>query len=177
MKTEIKSKLKIKTPVEKKDIESLRIGDEFYIDGTIVTCRDAAHRRFLEDNKALPVAPSVIFHAGPIVSKGKVISIGPTTSMRMERYEYDFIKRTGVKVIIGKGTMGEKTAQACKEFGAIHAIFPGGCSVYAAERVKSIESVFWSDLGMPEALWVLKVEDFGPLFVSIDSGGKKLFRG
>jgi len=168
--------MRIKTPVKEEDIRSLRIGDELYIDGTIVTCRDAAHRRFLEEHIELPITPNVIFHAGPIVAKNRVVAIGPTTSMRMERYEYEFIKKTGVRVIIGKGTMGERTALACKNFGAIHAIFPGGCSVYGAERVESIEREYWSDLGMAEALWVLKVKDFGPLFVSIDSEGRNLFK-
>jgi len=168
----------MRTPVRREDIESLGIGDEFYIDGTIVTCRDAAHKRFLDDGVPLPVdlKDSVIFHAGPIVSGDKVLSIGPTTSMRMERYEYEFIKRTGVRVIIGKGAMGERTAEACKEFGAVHAIFPGGCGVYAAERVEHVEGVHWLDLGMPEALWVLEVRDFGPLIVSMDSKGRNLFR-
>jgi L(+)-tartrate dehydratase beta subunit len=133
------------------------------------------HGRELPINlKGLP-----IFHAGPIVKeaegKWRIVSIGPTTSMRMESLEYDFIERSGVKMIIGKGGMGRRTAEACKRFKAVHAIFPGGCAVVAAERVKRVLGVEWLDLGVPEALWIMDVENFGPLIVSIDTKGNNLF--
>jgi L(+)-tartrate dehydratase beta subunit len=169
----------MRTPIKREDIEKLNVGEEFYLDGTLITCRDAAHRRFLEERVELPVnvRDSAVFHAGPIVNeKRMVVSIGPTTSMRLERYEYDFIERTGVRLIIGKGAMGRRTEEACMKFGAVHAVFPGGCGVYAAERVEAVEGVEWLDLGMPEALWILRVKDFGPLTVSIDSRGRNLFR-
>jgi L(+)-tartrate dehydratase beta subunit len=108
-------------------------------------------------------------------NKYDVISIGPTTSMRMEKYEKEFIEETGVKLIIGKGGMGMKTAEGCQAQKAIHAVFPGGCAVLAASRVEEVESVEWLDLGMPEAMWVMRVKNFGPLLVSIDTQGNNLF--
>jgi L(+)-tartrate dehydratase beta subunit len=125
------------------------------------------------------LAGLAIFHAGPIVAKQgegwRMISIGPTTSMRMERFEKDFIERTGVKLIVGKGGMGPDTAEACKRHKALHAVFPGGCAVLAATEVEEIERVEWQDLGMPEALWVSRVKEFGPLIISIDTKGNNLF--
>jgi L(+)-tartrate dehydratase beta subunit len=105
----------------------------------------------------------------------KVISIGPTTSMRMEQAEAEFIGATGLRLIVGKGGMGAKTAEACRKYGAVHTVFPGGCAVLAAAMVEAVERVEWLDLGMPEALWVMRVKEFGPLIVSIDVRGNNLF--
>ena len=103
-----------------------------------------------------------------------MVSIGPTTSMRMEKFEREFIRKTGVKLIVGKGGMGPETEAGCREYQAVHAIFPGGCAVLAATQVEEIESAEWQDLGMPETLWVNRVREFGPLIISIDTKGKNL---
>jgi fumarate hydratase subunit beta len=172
----------IETPVDKKIIKNLNIGDVIRISGIIFTLRDKAHQKAIElykKKKKLPVDINngVIFHCGPIARKtGKgwqIISGGPTTSMRMEKYEGVFIRYFNVSVIIGKGGMGESTAQACKEKGTVYCTFTGGAGALAAKSIKSVENVFWLDeLGMPEALWVLKVENFGPLIVTIDAKGR-----
>lgn len=169
------------TPIHDDDLQSLRVGDVVYLTGRLVTCRDVAHRRLIEQKRELPVQldGGAIFHAGPIVRKKndgryEMVSIGPTTSMRMEQFEYEFIKLTGVKLIVGKGGMGEDTARACKEFKAVHAIFPGGCAVLAATQVEEIEGAEWTDLGMPETLWINRVREFGPLIISIDTEGNNL---
>lgn len=104
-----------------------------------------------------------------------MVSIGPTTSRRMESVEADFIEKTGVRLIIGKGGMKEKTAEACRRFGTIHCAFPGGCAVIAAREVEEITGCEWEDLGMPEALWEMRVKGFGPMIVSIDTTGANLF--
>ena len=172
------------TPIKDEDIDALSIGDVIYLNGYLVTSRDDVHHRLIKLHKPLPydLAGKAIFHAGPIMKerqdeKGKydVISIGPTTSMRMERFEMEFIAETGVKLIIGKGGMGDKTAQGCREYKAIHAVFPGGCAVLAANQVEEVEGVEWPDLGMPEAMWIMRVKNFGPLIVSIDTKGNNLF--
>lgn len=171
----------LKTPIQNEDIEQLKTGDIVFLDGYLVTCRDMAHRRLIDLNMELPVELNgiAILHAGPIVTKDgdgwKMVSIGPTTSMRMEVHEQEFIKETGVKLIVGKGGMGPNTVAGCEAHKAVHAVFPGGCAVLAASRVEEIERVEWLDLGMPEALWVLRVKDFGPLIISIDTKGNNLF--
>jgi L(+)-tartrate dehydratase beta subunit len=168
------------TPISTEDIETLTAGDIVYLNGHLITCRDMGHRRLIELGIPLPVElrGMAILHAGPIVSKAgegwQMISIGPTTSMRMEGYEKEFIKRTGVKLIVGKGGMGPQTMEGCRDHKAVHAIFPGGCAVLAATQVEEIERVAWLDLGMPEALWVCRVKEFGPLIISIDTKGNNL---
>lgn len=172
------------TPLKAEDLEDIRIGDIIYLNGHIVTCRDVAHRRLIEGGRELPVNVDggAIFHAGPIVrpikgedDKFEMVSVGPTTSMRMEKFEKDFIRETGVKVIVGKGGMGEGTMEGCKEYKAIHCVFPAGCAVVAAACVEEIEDAQWRDLGMPETLWKCRVKEFGPLIVSIDTHGGNLF--
>lgn len=170
------------TPIKANDLEGIHVGDIIYLNGYLVTCRDVAHRRLIEERRALPVDINglAIFHAGPIVrpiggDKFEMVSVGPTTSMRMEKFEYEFVKRTGVKLIVGKGGMGSGTEAACKEFKALHCVFPAGCAVLAATEVEEIERAEWRDLGMPETLWVCRVKEFGPLIVSIDTEGRNMF--
>lgn len=170
------------TPIRDADLESLQVGDVVYLSGQLVTCRDVAHRRLIELGRELPVdiRGGAILHAGPIVrprAEGgfEMVSIGPTTSMRMEKFEREFIGRTGVKLIVGKGGMGPETVAGCQEHKAVHAVFPGGCAVVAAEQVEAIEAAEWQDLGMPETLWVNRVLEFGPLIISIDCHGNNLF--
>lgn len=170
------------TPITSADVEDLRIGDVIYITGTVVTCRDTGHKRRVLSGivPRTPLEGGAVFHAGPIVRKTEtgwqMVSVGPTTSMRMEKFEKEFIELTGVKVIIGKGGMAEKTERACMESKAVHCVFPGGSAVVAAAEVEEITDAEWLDLGMPEAFWVLKVKEFGPLIVSIDTEGNNLFK-
>ena len=106
--------------------------------------------------------------------KWEMVSVGPTTSMRMESFEREFIEQTGVKLVVGKGGMGPLTEEGCQKFKALHVIFPAGCAVLAATQVEEIEEVHWTELGMPESLWVCRVKEFGPLIVSIDTHGNNL---
>lgn len=170
------------TPIKSEDLEGIKVGDIIYLNGHIVTCRDVAHRRLIEQKRELPVnlEGGAIFHAGPIVrpigdDKFEMVSVGPTTSMRMEKFEKEFVAQTGVKLIVGKGGMGPNTEAACKEHKALHVVFPAGCAVLAATQVEEIERAEWRDLGMPETLWVCRVKEFGPLIVSIDAEGNNLF--
>ena len=179
------SKKILTTPIKAEDLADIKIGDVIYLSGHIVTCRDVPHRRVVEEGRELPldIRGGAILHAGPIIRKtdggGKesfeMVSVGPTTSMRMEKFEREFIAPTGVRLIVGKGGMGEGTMSGCKEFGAIHCVFPAGCAVVAATQVEQIESADWTELGMPETLWKCRVKEFGPLIVSIDARGNNLF--
>ena len=170
------------TPIKDEDISALKVSDIVYLTGIMVTCRDVAHRRLIEHGRELPVnlEGGAILHAGPIVKQMddqhyEMISIGPTTSMRMEKFEKEFIAQTGVKLVIGKGGMGAQTQEACKEHKALHLVYPAGNAVFAATKVKRIVDAQWTDLGMPETLWVCEVEEFGPLIVSIDTEGRNVF--
>ena len=170
------------TPISEEDLKDIKIGDIVYLTGSLTTCRDVAHRRLVEGHRELPVdvRNNAIFHAGPIIrplenDKFEMVSVGPTTSMRMEKFEKEFVEQTGVKVIIGKGGMGPNTEYACKNFKAIHCVFPAGNAEVAATEVEEIVKAEWRDLGMPETLWNCRVKEFGPLIVSIDAQGNNLF--
>lgn len=176
---------KLSTPISEQDTRKLKVNDAIYITGTIVTARDSAHKRALElhnNGKQLPVDMEglAVFHCGPIAKKENnkwtVVAAGPTTSSRMEPFEADFIKNFKVRVVIGKGGMGQKTVDAMKTYGAVYGAFTGGAAVLAAKAIKNVKAVEWLDLGMPEALWILEVENFGPITVAIDSHGNNLFQ-
>ena len=179
------SKKILTTPIKAEDLADIKIGDVIYLSGHIVTCRDVPHRRVVQEGRELPldIRGGAILHAGPIIRKtgdgGKegfeMVSVGSTTSMRMEKFEREFIAKTGVRLIVGKGGMGEGTMSGCKEFGTIHCVFPAGCAVVAATQVEQIESADWTELGMPETLWKCRVKEFGPLIVSVDAHGNNLF--
>ncbi|MBR3125765.1 MAG: L(+)-tartrate dehydratase subunit beta [Mogibacterium sp.] len=178
----INGKTILSTPFTEEEIRSLHAGDAIYISGEIVTGRDDVHIRVIKEGMELPedISGKALMHAGPIVKGSEedgfeAVAIGPTTSMRMEKLEYDFIKKTGVRLIIGKGGMRDRTAEACREFGAVHCVLPAGNAVVTALCVEKINGVEWLDLGMPEALWSMNVKELGPLIVTIDTSGRNLF--
>jgi fumarate hydratase subunit beta len=175
---------KFKTPISEEEIRKLKVNDVLYVTGTMFTARDQAHKRALEyfkQGKQLPLNLEglAVFHCGPIVKKKEdtwtIVAAGPTTSTRMDIFEDEFIKNFKVRVIIGKGGMGRRTTEAMAKHGAVYGAFTGGAAILAARAIKSVKSVEWLDLGMPEAMWILDVEEFGPLTVAIDSHGKNLF--
>lgn len=174
----------IETPASESEIRQLKIGDSVYISGTIITARDEAHRKALKLNEKREKLPIDfdglgVFHCGPIMKmicgKWEVVAAGPTTSARMENFEDKFIEAFRPAIIIGKGGMGERTEIACAEYGCVYCVFTGGAALLSALGIKRVIDVFWlEELGMPECLWVFKVEDFGPLIVTIDSCGNNM---
>ncbi len=175
--------LKLKTPIKDEEVRRANIRDVLYISGTAITARDKAHIRaleYLKDGKKIPreFRSLVVYHCGPLVRKKsrgwEVLAAGPTTSLRMEPLEAEFIEKFRPSVIVGKGGMGNKTADAAKRFGVLYCDFTGGAAVLAAKTIEKVQGVEWLDLGMAEALWIFKVREFGPLVVTIDSSGKNL---
>ncbi len=177
----MRDELTIEAPVKDRSVlEKLRTGDVIYLSGLVATARDEAYRRIALMNEEPPLSLEgwAIFHAGPIMKRvnneWQCLSIGPTTSIRLESYSPSFIERTGVSIIIGKGGMGRRTAEACRKHRAIYTVFPGGCGVLGASFVKEVIDVKWLELGIPEAMWILRVERLGPLIVTIDATGRNL---
>jgi fumarate hydratase subunit beta len=175
---------RLKTPITEEQVRKLKVNDVLYVTGTVATARDQAHRRALEyfkEGKSIPVNLEglAVFHCGPVVAKQGdkwvAVAAGPTTSTRMDIFEDEFIKDFKVRVVIGKGGMGKRTTDAMAKFGAVYGAFTGGAAVLAAKAIKNVKSVEWFDLGMPEAMWVFEVEEFGPLVIAIDSHGNNLF--
>ncbi len=172
----------LQTPLKKEDIEKLNAGDIVYISGEILTARDEAHARILDmekEGKKLPFSleGAVVYHCGPLMKKTEngwnVVSAGPTTSGRMSKMTPSLLKAHAVRAIIGKGGMKD-VADSLKNK-CVYLAYTGGCAALAAELIKEVKAVYWLDLGMPEAVWVLRVEEFGPLIVGIDAKGKDIF--
>ena len=145
-----------------------------------MTARDKAYARVISGEKPpMELQGGVVYHCGPLVKrtpKGwRVISAGPTTSARLDRIQVDFVRRTGVRALVGKGGVDEEVAAQLARLGCVYLAFTGGAGVLAARAIEKIEMVFWEDLGDAESLWVLEVRDFGPLVVAIDARGGNLY--
>jgi fumarate hydratase subunit beta len=168
----------LNTPLQKKTTERLRVKDTVYISGTIFTARDSAHKRILEEGSPVDLNGAVIFHAGPIITEENgeynMVAIGPTTSTRMNPYKPQILDQ-GVLAVIGKGGMDENTSEALKRNGGVFLAAVGGCAALYVQKVKNVKNVYWLDLGVPEAIWELEVERFGPLIVTMDSAGGDLY--
>jgi len=173
-------------PIDGATARELRVSDILFLTGTIFTARDEAHLLMLEaqeSGKDIPFDPSqmALFHCGPVVSRQnggwKVIAAGPTTSIRMELFEDKYLETFRPPIIIGKGGMGDRTQTALESVGAVYTHYTGGAGALAAKRIESVEGVEWlEELGMPEAAWLFKVKDFGPLLVTMDSAGGNLYK-
>lgn len=169
---------KLKVPIKDDCLNDLKAGDVVYLTGNILTARDQAHKRIIEQGAPLNIDGAAIFHAGPIISEDngeyKMVAIGPTTSMRMNPYQSDVLDM-GPKIVIGKGGMDDNVRDALIRNNALYVVATGGCAALYVDAVEEIESVDWLDLGMPEAMWNLKVKDFGPLIIAMDSEGNSLY--
>jgi len=169
-------------PFTEEKIRSLKVGDPVSISGVIFTGRDAVHK-YLHEGGALPEGVSlkdgIIYHCGPVVVKDaagewKVTAAGPTTSIREEPYQGQIIRDFGVRGVIGKGGMGDRTLKACQAHGCVYFHAIGGAAQVLAECVKKVRNVHMLEqFGSPEAIWELEVENF-PAFVTMDANGNSL---
>lgn len=176
--------IELTTPISDEDINQLKAGDVIAISGQILTARDQAHKRILEEGAPCDIKGAVLFHAGPIILEEEdsdegetdyvMVAIGPTTSMRMNPYESDVLDM-GAKIIIGKGGMDDSVRDALVRNNAVYVVATGGCAALYVDKVKEIKGVSWLDLGMPEAIWDLEVDSFGPLIVAMDAQGNSLY--
>jgi fumarate hydratase class I len=160
------------------------VGDSVEISGILFTGRDVVHK-YLHEGGALPpevnFRDGLIYHCGPVVVKDadgnwKVTAAGPTTSIREEPYQWQVIRDFGLRGVIGKGGMGEKTLQACMDYGCVYFHGIGGAAQVLAECVKNVRNVYFlKEFGSPEAIWELEVERF-PAVVTMDSHGGSLHK-
>jgi len=173
------NKIELTTPLSDEDVEKLNIGDKVYLNGTIYTGRDAAHKRLVDlvkEGKELPfdVKGQVIYYVGPAPAKpGKPIgSAGPTTSYRMDAYAPTLME-LGMKGMIGKGNRAPEVIEAMKKYKAVYLGATGGAGALIAKSIKKAEIIAYEDLG-PEAIRKLEVENF-PVVVVNDTKGNDLY--
>ncbi len=183
-------------PISDEEILKLHAGDTVYLNGVMVTARDAAHKYMMENFIKTGGNPpeseaalyeelkrllrgGVLYHCGPVVrqdetGKWHFVAAGPTTSIREEPYEADIIAHFGLKGVIGKGGMGPRTLAACQEHKAVYFHAVGGAATLIADAVKEVLTVYKKEeLGVPEAFWVIRVEEF-PVVVTMDAHGESI---
>ena len=168
------------SPFSEADIRGLAIRDTVTINGHIFGIRDATQIRMFDEKQPPPVdlKDAACIHTAPSLKKEgdrwKKISIGTTTSTRMERFTPLLIQQYGVRIIIGKAGLLEGSLEAMKRFGACYLAIVGGAAALETTQIEEVEAVYWEDLH-PEAIYKLRVKDFGPLIVAMDSHGNHLY--
>ena len=173
---------KLQTPLTEADIRKLNLEDTVSLDGTIYGIRDATQIRIFDEGIAPPtdLTGSVCLHTAPGVRKRadgsyEKLSIGTTTSTRMDRFAPGLIETYGVRAIVGKGGLLDASIESMRKNGAAYLAIVGGAAALETMQIEEIERVWWEDL-MPECLWKFRVKDFGPLIVAIDAHGNSLYR-
>lgn len=172
---------RLEYPFSKEAIRELKVGDMVMITGKLYTGRDAVHKRLHEGVKPpVSLENQIIYHCGPVVIEHKdgtyeVKAAGPTTSIREEPYQWEVMRDYGIVGVIGKGGMGPKTLKGCQDYGCVYFHAIGGAAQVLAEKITSVDSVHWRDLGSPEAIWELNVVEF-PVVVTMDAHGNSLHK-
>lgn len=172
---------KFTTPLSESDVRQLRLEDTVSLDGVMFGIRDATQIRIFDEGIEPPVdlMGSVCLHTAPGVRKRadgtyEKLSIGTTTSTRMDRFAPGLFEKYGVRAIVGKAGLLDRSVEAMARCGAVYLAIVGGAAALATRQIETIERVWWEDL-MPECFWQFRVKDFGPLIVAIDAHGKSLY--
>ncbi len=172
----------LKSPLTDEDISQLRLGDTVYISGECFTCRSRLQKYIFDEKNVLPfdtTERNVLIHNGPIVvkenGKWRLVSFMPTSSIRFEKWGAKSVDEWNLKMIVGKTTMGEKTAQMMKEKKCVH-VSPRSVSPNLWIDSIEVQDVYlYDELGRIEAAWFFKLNDLGPFIVDIDAEGNNYF--
>ena len=169
-----------KTPLTESDVRKVSVGDSVYLDGIVFGVRDGNLIRVFDQHVAPPVnwQGAALLHTAPNVRKvgpGKYesICVGTTTSMRVDRFTEALLRDHGVRAILGKGGLSQRSAELMQQYGACYLSVTGGAAAMETLQIEAIEAVFWEDL-MPESIFQFRVKDFGPWTVGIDAHGRNL---
>jgi tartrate/fumarate subfamily iron-sulfur-dependent hydro-lyase beta chain len=185
----------IKLPFTDEIVRSLKMGDPVALSGVMITGRDTVHK-WMSDTFIKKTRPpqgddlevyeaikplllgGVIYHCGPVVAgldtrQYRFVAAGPTTSIREEPYQGDVMRHFKVMGVIGKGGMGTKTLKACQEVPGLYLHAIGGAASWIAKTVRRVLGVYKYEFGVPEAMWVIEVQDF-PVVVTMDAHGNSL---
>ncbi len=168
------------TPLSEDDVRQLKVRDTVIVNGHIFGIRDATQIRMFDQEQEPPVdlKGAICIHTAPslrkVGDKWEKISIGTTTSTRMERFTPPLIENYGVRAVVGKAGLLEGSLDAMKKFGACYLAIVGGAAALETTQIEEVEEVYWEDLH-PEAIYKFRVKDFGPLIVAMDSHGNHLY--
>jgi L(+)-tartrate dehydratase beta subunit len=172
---------RLETPLTEARVRGLRAGDTVTLDGIVYGLRDATLMRMFDQSVAPPadLAGAAVLHTAPNVTRGAdgryaPLSVGTTTSMRMDRFTRPLLERHGVRAVIGKGGLSRESLAALGELGGVYLAITGGAAALETVQIEAIEAVWWEDL-MPECLWRFRVRGLGPLIVGMDAHGGDLY--
>ena len=164
--------------VTRHDLESLKTGETVLLSGTMLTGRDAAHKRIaelFERGEALPESVDFtnkfIYYVGPVdpVRDEVVGPAGPTTATRMDKFTEVMLDKTGLLGMIGKAECGPEGIAAIKKHKAVYLMAVGGAAYLVSKAIRKARIVAFADLGM-EAIYEFVVEDM-PVMVAVDTKG------
>ncbi len=173
-------------PVSEDDVRKLKAGDHVVLQDTLFGIRDATLIHMFDKGREtrLDLDGHAVIHTAPNVKKVPVsnsfpagyqsICIGTTTSARMERFTRPLMEKNGVRMIIGKGGLGDDSAKAFKDLGGVYLAIIGGTAALETTWIERILDVDMDDLN-PESLWQFEIKDFGPLLVAMDAHGASLY--
>ncbi len=173
-------------PVSEDEVRKLKAGDHVVLQDTLFGLRDSTLIHMFDRGRQtrLDLAGHAVIHTAPNVKKVPVsnscpagyqsICIGTTTSARMERFTRPLMEKNGVRMIIGKGGLGDDSAKAFKDLGGVYLAIIGGTAALETTWIERILDVDMDDLN-PESLWQFEIKDFGPLLVAMDSHGASLY--
>ena len=171
---------KITLPLTDDVIKDLHAGDSVLISGSVLTGRDAAHKRLyelIEKGEPLPVDINgeVIYYVGPAPAKpGHAVGpAGPTSSYRMDKYTPALLDR-GLKGMIGKGARNQDVVESMKKNGVVYFAAIGGAAALISKSITKVEVLAYDDLGT-EAIHRFYIKDF-PAIVVIDSQGNTVLK-
>lgn len=169
-------------PLTDEDVLQLKIGDTVYISGEVFTCRSRLQKYIFDEHNELPFSTAdrnVLIHNGPIVvkedGKWRLVSFMPTSSIRFEKWGAKSVSQWGLKMIVGKTTMGTETAKMMKEKHCVH-VSPRSVSPNLWIDSIEVQDVhLYEELGRIEAAWFFKLNELGPFIVDIDCEGNNYF--
>jgi len=173
----------LNTPLTEADVTQLKIGDVVYVSGDAFTCRSRLHRWVLDENHPLPKAGqerNLLIHVGPIVLREdggyKLVSFMPTSSIRFEKWGARAVDEWGLRMIIGKTTMGEETMAMMQKKKCVH-VSPQCVSPNSwVQNIQITDVELFNELGTIEATWHMTVNQLGPFVVDIDCEGNNLYK-
>ncbi|MBQ2743644.1 MAG: fumarate hydratase C-terminal domain-containing protein [Oscillospiraceae bacterium] len=172
----------LKAPLSEEDVCKLKLGDIVYISGEAFTCRSRLQKYIFDEGNKLPFSTAernVLIHNGPIVvkedGKWRLVSFMPTSSIRFEKWGAKSVDEWNLRMIVGKTTMGEKTAKMMKKKKCVH-VSPRSVSPNLWIDSIEVQDVhLYDELGRIEAAWFFKLNDIGPFIVDIDTEGNNYF--
>ena len=168
-------------------LAELRLGDIVYLDGLMYTAREGVYMRALEDRANipmdLPAESATNFHCSPAArinpdGSFEMGAVTATASFRFAKWLPEWLAKSGAKLIIGKGGMSSKDYKSYfVPNGAIYLSTVGyGTGALLGRGVESVEAVHWNEeLGLAQAMWVIRCNRMGPFIVASDLEGNCLF--